>query len=458
MRSDHINSSIFVVISKDIIRRNIFDTAFWYTFLSYLPKDQQVVLVVNEADRQQYDEHQSERVIVEGYERQPHRGWQAAVNFLIRTGIDSHSTRTYRMRALKRGETSVLLHAVKALLANTFGRFGWYQRFLRRLFLRTHGPGAIDALFAKYQPEAVFAPSLIDNEFDAQFARVAKQRGVKLIGMVRSWDNLNNHGALSVVPDVFYFQNRFLLEAAQRFQDISIDDLPHEVVGLPHYDEYFEPGALVAQRDAFMRDLGLDPDKKLVLLGGSDFYYSEDVLPKILNDAIASGAITEPTQVVFRPHPSSIFSKAEYGLEALPHVHLNDAFSGGQKFTDGETFLNLLYHADVIINIASTLSIDAAVFDTPAICINFDDPQKKLSYYEEVHRLYDHFDHYERLVATGGVETPRSPEELVQAINEAFADPAKRSEGRSRIIDTFVAPFDGKAGERLAQTVAQSTQ
>ncbi len=445
---------IFLIISKDIIRRNILDTAFWGTFLEKLPQEVSIVLIVDQASVESLRKtHESDRVRVEGYIKGEHVGFQKLLNFLIRTGINSHSTRTYRNRALRRGKSSYAGYAAKAILANTLGRYAWYKHVLRSLFTYTKAPKAVYTLYEKYTPIAVFAPSLIDSEFDAQFGRVAKQKKVRLLGMVRSWDNLNNHGVLSVVPDVWYFQNNFLREMAEEIQDIVLSKIEVRRVGLPHYDEYYDPTHIVIDRESFFNGLGLSPEKKLILLGGSDFYYSEDTLPKKLNDAVEKGHIQKEVQIVFRPHPARLFSLEAYQLEKLPHVILNDAFSGKEKFKDTDVFINLMYHADIIINIASTLSIDAAVFDTPAICINFDDVEKKLSYYESVHRLYDHFDHYERLVATGGVRTPDSLEQLIEDINAYLNNPQMDAEGRKKMIETFVEPFDGRASERLANAI-----
>ena len=55
-----------------------------------------------------------------------------------------------------------------------------------------------------------------------------------------------------------------------------------------------------------------------------------------------------------------------------------------------------------------------------------------------------------------GVQTPTSMNELVKAINEYLEDPTKDFDGRKRIIEEFVAPLDGKAGERLAKTVVKN--
>tara|TARA_B100000745_G_scaffold290355_1_gene229220 strand:- start:18945 stop:20318 length:1374 start_codon:yes stop_codon:yes gene_type:complete len=451
--------NILIVISKDIIRRNIIDTDFWLEFYKRNKKEKNTITFLVEEKRVDYfREELPADVAVRGFTRVKKSLYEKVVNFLVRTGVYSHSVTTYRMRALKRGQASLVATIVKAGIGVLFARFSWYQSFIRTLVLQITPPQGIKKVFDEGDFDSIFVPSLIDNEFDVLVAVEAKRRNIQVVGMVRSWDNLNNHGLLAVIPDIFIFQNRWLIEAAKKFQHIDIIEPEKMIVGLPHYDIYKNPKKYLVPRKVFCDALGIDSDKKILFIGGSDFYYSEDELPKILNDAIEKNEIKEPAHVIFRPHPASLFSIEEYGLNTLPHITLDPTFVNKEKvfFSDAERFVNLMYHADVVINIASTLSIDAAVFDTPAICINFDSKSKHLSYWEQVGRLYDHFDHYEKLVATGGAVTPESSEALIQNINTYFENPKKDAEGRKEVIKTFVAPFDGFSGKRLAEIVFES--
>jgi len=446
--------NILIVFSKDIIRRNIFDTNFWSEFKKY-NKGNKITLLVEDEKVSFFKEKVSSDVMVEGFTRVPRTFYEKIVNFLVRTGVESHSVVTYRMRAYSRNQASLISTLVKGFIGKFLAPFAWYQAFVRKLVLKIQTPKRIQEVFENGDFSHVFAPSLIDNEFDVHVAVETKKRKINLIGMVRSWDNLNNHGLLAVIPDKFIFQNTWLVEAAKEFQNINTDILNKDVVGLPHYDAYKNPEKYLMSRDEFFKALGLDTSKKLIFLGGSDFYYSEDALPGILNKAIEEGGIKDAAQVIFRPHPASLFTLEEYGLDELGNVILDPTFVDKSKisFSDTERFINLMHHSDVIINIASTLSIDAAVFNKPAICINFDSKNKKLSHWEKVHRLYDHFDHYEKLVATGGISLPESPDELIEIINKYFDNPLLNEEGRKIAVETFVAAFDGFSGKRLAESV-----
>jgi hypothetical protein len=441
---------ILCIVSKDVIKRNIYDTDFWSSVVKKNPDTEFHLLVEVGKD---YD-FSGPNVFIHEYDRHSYKGYNKIVFFLVRTGINSHSTKTYRMRAYKRGEASFKQLFVKEIIAKTLGNIGLYKKFVRFLVSKMDIDNDLKSIFDEVKPDLVFAPSLIDNDYDVPVSVFARNSGIRVVGMVRSWDNLNNHGILSFVPDRFIVQNTWLIETAEKFQAIKKDSIK-DVIGLPHYDEYKNPEQLIKSKEEFFNELGLDITKKLILVGGSDFYYSEDKLPQILNDAISNKEIKESSQIYFRPHPRSLFSRDEYNLDNLEHVTLDGGKNAVTGFSDGDKLINLLYHSDIIIQIASTMAIDASVFETPTICINFDSPLKNISYWERVTRLYDTFDHYEKLVSSGGARTSESKEELIEDINDYLKNPKLDSEGRQKMLDFFVEPFDGKSGERLANILTE---
>ena len=445
-----------VVISKDVIRRNILDTDFWPTLIDN-NKDAEIALLVEGGKKEIFEKQiDAPNVKIYEYDRHSYYGFNRFAFFLIRTGINSHSTKLYRMRAWKRGQSSFKQLFVKEIIASTLANFDWYKKFVRGLVMKMDIPKVLEELFDEIKPDVIFVPSMIDNDFDVPVSVEAKKRGIRVIGMVRSWDNLNNHGMLAVVPDRFIVQNRWLIDMAEKFQAVPRGFIKKEdIVGLPHYDAYFDPSSVIKPREEFFREMNLDPNKKLILVGGSDFYYTENKLPETLNELVEGGLINEPVQFYFRPHPMSMFSVEDYHLDNLDNVILDGGSEDKKSFSDGDKLMNLFYHSEIIINICSTLSIDAAVFKTPAICINFDDIESSQSYWESVSRLYDSFDHYEKLIATGGVKLPDSKAQLAEDINSYLENPELDSEGRQEIIDEFVAPFDGKASQRLAEKVGE---
>ena len=178
------------------------------------------------------------------------------------------------------------------------------------------------------------------------------------------------------------------------------------------------------------------------------------MLPKQLDQVIEEGKLSEPAQVIFRPHPSTPFQMEDYQIDSLKHTKLNAPFlDKSTAFNDKDFFINLVYHCDVLVNVASTLAIDGSVFDRPVICINFDDPRKTLPKWKRVERLFDSFDHYEALMETGCAKISTSFEMMIEDINAYFADQTLHRENRQAAIEKFVAPFEGDSGKRLVKEV-----
>lgn len=116
-----------------------------------------------------------------------------------------------------------------------------------------------------------------------------------------------------------------------------------------------------------------------------------------------------------------------------------------------------IYYSDVVVTGASTIAIDAAVLDKPIVCIGFDGktPLKDVDYWESVERFYDLYTHFEELMDANGVKLAKKQNDLAKYINEYIESPQLEAEGRKKIIERFVAPFDGKASVRLARLVSK---
>jgi CDP-glycerol glycerophosphotransferase (TagB/SpsB family) len=115
-------------------------------------------------------------------------------------------------------------------------------------------------------------------------------------------------------------------------------------------------------------------------------------------------------------------------------------------------FRDLLFLSDVVINTASTTTIDAAALDRPVINIAFDgtdDPDPLTS----VSNFYS-FHHYRRIVESGGAPVVRTPEDCAREVARYLADPDRDAEGRRRIVTENCYRVDGNAARRVADALA----
>jgi CDP-glycerol glycerophosphotransferase (TagB/SpsB family) len=288
-------------------------------------------------------------------------------------------------------------------------------------------------------------------------AREAKRRNIKIIGMVRSWDNLSSHGLLRVVPDVLFLQNKFLFDMAVQYQDIK--ESICKIIGVPHYDIVRNLNKIIRPKAEVFKELGLDPNKKLIFFGamGNFLFIHEDEMPKVFDSIIANRGFGDDIQLLYRAHP-------KFGLKLMENSHLsNITFDVSGKYfnqfsidnDENNKLLNIIHHSDVVLTVASTIAIDAAVLNKPIVCINFDGQTeyKDVVYWESVRRFFDHYTHFEALISTGGVTIAKDQKELIDSVKDAIKSPSKNEKERAKIVELFVAPLDGKASQRLSKNL-----
>jgi len=313
--------------------------------------------------------------------------------------------------------------------------------------------------FEKYRPSLVFSTDVFDP-FDAQLLSEAEHHGVKTLGMVRSWDNCWSKGLMPVVPDRLLVNNAILKEEAETLHDVPADRI--EVVGLPQFDAFVN--GTRTPREAFFRSIGVDPSRRLVVFAPAGTILSDTdwQLCGILAKAMEEGRLPEDMHVFVRNHPhhpadlSRFKENPRFTIQNPGH-----AFDANGKNTelapDEQAFLaDLMYHAEVVLYVATSLGLDSSVFDKPQVMVSFDGDEKR-AYTKSVARYHDE-DHMKKLIATGGVRVARGPDELVAAIKAYLEDPSLDHAGRERIVREQLYRIDGKSSERVVSQIKASLQ
>ncbi len=335
-----------------------------------------------------------------------------------------------------------------------FGAWYPYRAMIRKLFT-INADHSFDALFATHSPDLVFAANLTSMD-DARLLKAARKRGIPSIGMPKGWDNLTLKTFLPVFPDKLLVQTELMKKDAERL-DYPSDSI--SVVGFPKFDVYADR-ALLLSRDVFMEKFDFDPKRPLILYAGAGDQlapHDEEILADLL-DAIEKGIIPGSPQVLVRPHPKYVY-RAETipnrPFWALDRPGSSVGSSSDFEFSKDDVIhlMNSLYHADILIHTASTLGVEAAIFDRPMITLAYDG-HAKLPDALSVNRYYS-YDHLRRVLATSGMSVVHSFDELLQAIVQALKDPSGQREGRARIVRENAYMIDGKAGARVAEALIE---
>ena len=118
-----------------------------------------------------------------------------------------------------------------------------------------------------------------------------------------------------------------------------------------------------------------------------------------------------------------------WGLHGEKRVEMDSPDLENLKYT--------LMYTDVNINYASSISLEACIFNTPIINIVL---PKDLPYYND--------EHYKPLVESGAVKVAYNRGELENLINLYLDNPSLHTENRKGILKKFISFTDGLSYKR----------
>lgn len=340
-----------------------------------------------------------------------------------------------------------------------FGHLPFVKSLIR--FLDTFVPidPKVADLLSKYKPDLVFIPDIIFSA-DRIFARAAKRQGIYTIGTPRSWDNLTSKGSAMVKPDKLLVLTSRMVRDAVKFVGMHKKDVI--VSGPPQFDMYFKPSKTT--KEEFCRKLGIPFNRRIILTAPFFNTYTGSAV-KIINaltEAVKNGKLPKDLHILVRYRPATPPIK-EGLLEPSDHLTITNPCSLSFPVTDFvnpgedtewskedvELLIDSLRFSEVVINIVSTLSIDAMIFDKPVINVRFDaDPNCPPELSQKV-QLQTH-DHFKDIEESGGVRLVFNMEEFTEAINSYLKNPKLDFEGRERLRREQIEFLDGGAGKRVA--------
>lgn len=445
--------NIFITVNDGSIARNILRS---FVLAGLLEKpDISIGLITHESKREAYRrEFGRERVRIFGIPQRRLTFFERVLSYLIRNGL---RTKTILMDQRTHIDGRYAAFVVKRLVTYIFGGSKIFHALVRLLFLLRKPAPAMQDLFLRERPDLLFSTDVqAELDFDAMAA--ARQTGTKIIGMVRSWDNLTARGGLvPYVPEKLLVWDPYLYRQAMDIQHISGDCLI--VIGIPQFDWYVKK-ELIKPREEFLKKFGIDPSKRVILFAGEGAFHAphEVEVLEMLSEAIRTGKIKDSARLalIFRPHPA--FGAAIEQAKKFNNVIVDEGISlyTGKDRSSWEMdrekiyhLVNSLYHANLVVTTASTMAIDAAAFDKPVVCVAFDGKSKE-PYWNSVSRYYRDYTHYADLSKTGGFKIAYSAGDMVRFVNEYLDSPMLDALGRQKIRDEFIWKLDGKSAERIA--------
>lgn len=362
---------------------------------------------------------------------------------------------TRRMRAATAylvGPRAAKYYSVLAL-PGIYSLFCWWtRRQIDRL------PSRMMELVRKLTPDVLIHPTVFDGYFVNDFVLVGRRLGIPTLAIMNSWDNPSTKRAVADKPDWVLVWGPQTQAHAVRY--MGIDSKRVIAFGAAQFDVYAGPPRLT--REAFCRDYGIDPAKRILLYAGSSKGADEFQHLCMIEEAIDRGDLVN-VAVVYRPHP---WGEGGYKGERLldhpwRHVFIEQSMrgyleavgSGSKKqiyLADYATTHDVLSSIDALVSPLSTIILEAALHGKPVLC--FIPEQKEGSSLGLQARLPHFEDMYNCpavLMADGeDMLIPRLRELVARVGDVRFAHDLRVASAH------FVTPFDEPFSERIVELVS----
>jgi hypothetical protein len=366
--------------------------------------------------------------------------------------------RTLRHR-LSRG----VRQAARAVTLAVPGGFKKIQERESAVFWSDTNARRVEHQLRRLRIDAVFCltPFLTDEEMTV---RVAALSGVPSAAAILSFDNLTTRPWIPITFDLYLLWNRHNVDQLRRgYPQTAERDV--KIVGSPQFDFYWKPEFLWNE-EKWRRTLGLPPNRPVLLFAGGYFTCAphEPQFLGQLDDAIEVNEIPGKPIILFRRHPVDPLERWQGVLQHAKHVIVDNPWQLGAKIL-GHTNIgtedicklaSTLYYSGVHVNVASTMTIDGAIFDKYQVGPAYDDsPSRK--YDRAAFECYQQ-EHFLPITQSGGIAIARSRKDLILGVCAGFTNPEQMHEGRRRIVEEICTFSDGKCAPRVASAVRDFIQ
>jgi hypothetical protein len=294
---------------------------------------------------------------------------------------------------------------------------------------------AIDRYIREQQPDVVLATSVVKLASpQVEFLKSARTLRIPAATLIASWDNLTNKGLLKYRPERVFVWNELQRREAVELHGMAPESVTATGAGL--FDTWFDRRPSTP-REAFLREMGLDPARPYVLfLGSSPFVtnHSDDEVRFV--DRWIEALRASPDEhvrtagIAVRPHPVGKGWR-DADLCRFENVVIWPRHSERPvSVEEHDTFYDSLAHSAAVVGINTTAMIEAAVIGKSVLTVLA--PQ-----FGQESTL--HF-HYLREENGGFLHVASSLDEHTEQLGRVLEDRAEDAEQRRRFVESFVRP------------------
>ena len=329
-------------------------------------------------------------------------------------------------------------------------------------------------ILKKVNPDFIILASHGSFGFDKYIAYSAKSLKIKIFTIILSWDNVTSQTYPAFYANYVIAWTEVMKKDILRLIDYKDDQVI--VSGSAYFDNYYKKYNF--NKATFIKDNNFDPNKKIILFAtrSPNTYPWHPNVAETISKLINTDSHFKDWQLIIRPHPIH-YRKDEMGnmiyqdvldqykklTKEFSNVHINypEVYKTSKSFllnkNDSINLVNILKSSDILVNIFSTMNIEAAICDIPIIniCFEYNKPMYKFNLKNPRFNIYSDIkeSHNQRIVDSGGSAIAFNEKQLIYHLKEYVLQPDKDKDGRRTIVDREVGPYRGYAGKTIADTI-----
>jgi hypothetical protein len=315
--------------------------------------------------------------------------------------------------------------------------------------------------------DCVLTPGMGNYNFynEGSFALEAQRLGLPAFAAITNYDNIVNMGYRGFTPTSLAVWSPQMADEIVKLHNFPAKKV--EITGAAQYDRFMQP--LPLSREEFLRSLKLDPNKKTIFFaGGININHYFEIYRLFVEEK--NRIWKEPFNFIVRPvpHAKLLMSPAWLLLEKIltqAGIYVSNPgsvdASGDRKdelrldlaLDEGPDELNyLLRYSDVLVNIFSTMGLEAAICDLPTIHIGYDAYTFGMRF-SVTTAFQQRMTHNRRKLRLAASKVAKSETELLSFLDLYLSDHSVDHEARHEYAISECGELDGLAGYRLIEMI-----
>lgn len=382
----------------------------------------------------------------------------AQAKLFPKTNVLLNQLATNRKRSIQLGNwiADRLGHLFSFSLKGSYLLDQWHEKAVSA----TRYEHVYETLLSEEKPDVVFC-SHQRSEMAVPVMVAARRLGIPTATFIYSWDNLPK-GRMAVHSDYYLVWSEYMRDEMRcYYPEVSSDRVI--IVGTPQFENYFKL-SLIELRSDFFKRLGLNPLRPVICFSGDDLItspYDPQYLEDLAEELRNIPEINRP-QIIFRRCPVDITHRYDSVLKKYPEIiESRPAWIPllGEDWSkmipteeDMWLLVNIVRHCDLVVNLGSTMGLDFAILDKPAVFVAYQ-PQ---GWHPDCHWNFNNvysLPHFETVHRLQPVYWARSKEELIVTVLQALEYPDEKRASRDEWIQTITrVPLD-QASQRCAEAL-----